>query len=43
MKELAILGLLREGALPEGTELDRIARFLEQALKRFDAGGEMRQ
>jgi hypothetical protein len=25
------------------TELNRIARFLEQALKRFDSGGEMRQ
>jgi hypothetical protein len=25
------------------TEIDRIARFLEQALKRFDSGGEMRQ
>jgi len=25
------------------TELERIARFLEQARKRFDAGGEMRQ
>jgi hypothetical protein len=25
------------------TEIDRIARFLEQALKRFEAGGEMRQ
>jgi hypothetical protein len=24
-------------------EIDRIARFLEQALKRFEAGGEMRQ
>ena len=24
-------------------EIDRIARFLEQALKRLDAGGEMRQ
>ena len=92
MKELAILSVLREGALPEGkgaflevetnegprqlrftldeaqallsalqnalkdfaddttqdaqvprTEIDRIARFLEQALKRFDSGGEMRQ
>jgi hypothetical protein len=25
------------------TEIERIARFLEQALKRFEAGGEMRQ
>jgi hypothetical protein len=25
------------------TEIDRIARFLKQALKRFDSGGEMRQ
>ena len=25
------------------TEIDRIARFLDQVLKRFDSGGEMRQ
>ena len=39
MKELAILSVLREGALPEG----KGAFLEEQALKRFDSGGEMRQ